>query len=80
MPQFLLDRPTQEVQPAVVAAPTFVYIVVLLNRKTEDEQSFEIETLTESFCDVLNVIHSERVERGLLGYEILEVLDRTPPF
>jgi hypothetical protein len=65
---------------SIPTPPIFTYIITLINRKTEDEQSFQIETLTDSFTSVLNEIHWQRVERGLLGYEIFEVLDCNLPF
>jgi hypothetical protein len=74
---------TLELQPLDVRSiPTpqvFTFIVTLLNRKTDDEQSFKLETLTDSFCAVLNEVHWQRVERGLIGYEIFEVLDCNVP-
>jgi len=77
MPQTLLapitDRP-------VTAPQVFSYIVTLLNRNTDDEQTLRIETSSDSFCSVLNEIHWKRTERRLFGYEIFEVLDCNLPF
>jgi hypothetical protein len=74
---------TLELQPLdVQSIPTpqvFTFIITLLNRKTGDEQSFKLETLTDSFCAVLSEVYWQRVERGLIGYEIFEVLDCNVP-
>jgi hypothetical protein len=75
---------TLELQPldvrSISTPQVFTFIVTLLNRKTDDEQSFKLETLTDSFCAVLNEVYWQRVERGLIGYEIFEVLDCNVPF
>jgi hypothetical protein len=58
----------------------FTYIVTLLNRKTGDEKVLHIETLTDSFCSVLQEIQWKRAENRLFGYEIFEVLNCDLPF
>jgi hypothetical protein len=54
-------------------------IITWLNRKTGNEQSFKLEILTDSFCAVSSEVYWQRVERGLIGYEIFEVLDCSVP-
>jgi hypothetical protein len=78
MPQTLELTPLDVA--SITAPPVFTYIVTLLNRKTDDEQTLQVETLTDSFCSVLREIQWRRAEQGLLGYEIFEVLDCNLPF
>lgn len=63
-----------------VVKPAYVHIVTLINRKTGDERSLEVVTLTDRFTDVLREISHLRVVRNLRGYEIFEVLDCNVPF
>jgi hypothetical protein len=78
MPQ-TLESTSLDVQ-SISTPQVFTFIITLLNRKTGDEQSFKLETLTDSFCAVLSEVYWQRVERGLIGYEIFEVLDCNVPF
>jgi hypothetical protein len=55
-------------------AEAFMFIVTLLNRRTGDEQTFEITTLTDSFLSVLREIQWKRDELNLRGYDIFEVI------
>jgi hypothetical protein len=55
-------------------AEAFTFIVTLLNRRTGDEQTFEITTLTDSFLSVLREIQWKRDELNLRGYDLFEVI------
>ena len=63
-------------------APTrlYLHIVTLIHRATWQEVSFEVETTSIRFKDVLDAITWQKVERKLFGYEIYEVLDCNDPF
>ncbi|WP_088893175.1 hypothetical protein [Leptolyngbya ohadii] len=69
----LIDRET-------VAAPEYRFRVTLINRRTEDEQSFEITTGSDSFTCVLREVQFQRSERKLGSYEIFDVVDYNEPF
>lgn len=71
---------TQSIAPSVYAPATYTYIVTFRNRATEDEQTVEINTLSDSFLPVLREVQGKRAELGLIGYEIFEVLDLNDPF
>lgn len=58
----------------------FTHIVTLINRRTEDEKSLTIETLSDRFADVMREITYQKVMQDLLGYEVFEILDCNPPF
>lgn len=60
--------------------PIFLHIVTLINRSTGVEVSLEIETFSDRFTDVIREISAQKAIRGLLGYEIFEVLDCNDPF
>jgi hypothetical protein len=60
----------------VQAIPTptvFTHIVTLRNRISGDEQTLEIETLSERFVDVMREVCHQRVMRGLIGYEVCKL-------
>lgn len=57
--------------------PVYQHLVTLINRRTEHEVSFTVETLSDRFCDVMREITHQRVERGLKGYEVFETIDLT---
>jgi len=65
--------PTEPVQ-------VFTHIVTLLNRRTEDERSLTVETLSDRFADVMREISHLKVVHNLLGYEVYEILDCNTPF
>lgn len=66
--------------PAVSVPRVFIHIVTLRHLITGDEQSLEVETTSDRFCDVYREICWKRSEQGLLGYQIFEVLDLSNPF
>lgn len=66
--------------PAISTLPIFVHIVTLRHPVTGDEQTLEIETTSDRFCDVYREICWKRAERRLLGYQIFETLDCNNPF
>ena len=55
--------------------PLYIHIITLINRQTLPEVSFEVETTSLRFKDVLDVIIWQKIERNLLGYEIFAVID-----
>lgn len=65
--------PPQTATLPVIADP-FVHLVTLIHRQTAEEQSFEIETATERFADVMREIAHQKFMRGLQGYEYFEAL------
>ena len=60
--------------PAIPTPQVFAHIVTLRHPRTEDEQDLVIETLSDRFVDVLREVTHQRVMRGLLGYDIYQVL------
>jgi hypothetical protein len=74
MPQLL------EQQTLPVVKPAFVHIVTLINRRTGDEKSFEVVTLTDRFTDVIREVSHLRAVHKLYGYEIFETIDCNNPF
>lgn len=60
--------------------PTYLHLVTLINRLTEDEVCLEISTTTDSFTEVMREICHQRVMKGLKGYEVYEVLECQAPF
>jgi hypothetical protein len=77
MPQ-VLNRPL--VPLATTAPKVFTFTVTLRHERTEDEQSFEIETPTESLSVVIREIQAQRAARGLFGYVLFETIDHNTPF
>jgi hypothetical protein len=71
---------TQTIAPIVYAPKTYTFIVTFRDRKSGDERSTEVTTLTDSFLPVLREVQGVRAELGLLGYDIYEVLDLNDPF
>lgn len=59
---------------------TYFHFITLIKRSTGEEASMTVETDTERFKDVLDAITFQKVERGLFGYEIFEVIPSEPPF
>jgi len=59
--------------------PLYIHIITLINRQTSEEVSFEVETTSIRFKDVLDAIIWQKVERNLLGYEIFAVIDCNDP-
>jgi hypothetical protein len=55
--------------------PTYVHLVTLINRRTEDEICLKISTATDSFAEVMREICQQRAIKGLKGYEVYEVLE-----
>lgn len=66
--------------PTIPAPQVFTHIVTLLNRRTGDERSLHIETLSDRFADVMREVCYLKVMHNLLGYEVYEVLDCNTPF
>lgn len=58
----------------------YCHYITLRNRQTGDEQGFHVTTLSDRFSDVIREVAFQKVDRGLLGYEIFEVLDFNLPF
>lgn len=71
---------TTAIAPTLYAPATYTYVVTFRNRATGDEQITEVTTLTDSFLPVLREVQGKRIEMGLIGYEIYEVLDLNDPF
>jgi hypothetical protein len=59
--------------------PLYLHIITLINRQTSEEVSFEVETTSIRFKDVLDAIIWQKVERNLFGYEIFAVIDCNDP-
>lgn len=57
----------------------YLHIITLINRQTHQEVSFEVETTSLRFKDVLEAIIWQKLERNLLGYEIFAVIDCNDP-
>jgi len=70
----------QNLPIAAETAPAIVHIVTLINRRTEDEKSLEVVTLSDRFADVMREIAHLKVMHKLQGYEVWEVLDCQTPF
>lgn len=66
--------------PTIPTPLVFTHIVTLLNRRTGDERSLHVETLSDRFADVMREIAHLKVMHNLLGYEVFEVLDCDSPF
>lgn len=65
----------------VSAPPTSLHIVTLIKRSTGEEISFNVETATDRFSDVMLAITAHRAAHGLVGYEYYESLPlNEPPF
>ncbi len=50
------------------------HLITLINRATDDEQSFEVATASDRFCDVVRAVAHEKLIRGLRGYELFEAI------
>lgn len=72
--------PTSSTVAAIPTLPVYIHIVTLRHLGTGDEQTLQIETTSDRFCDVHREICWQRAERGLLGYQIFETLDLNSPF
>ena len=57
----------------------YLHIITLINRQTLQEVSFEVETTSLRFKDVLEAIILQKIEHNLLGYEIFAVIDCNDP-
>ncbi|PZV19174.1 MAG: hypothetical protein DCF22_00470 [Leptolyngbya sp.] len=57
-----------------VIADPFVHLVTLIHRQTSEEQSFEVQTVTDRFADVMREIVHQKFMRGLTGFEYFEAL------
>lgn len=70
-----LDHPSTEPDPMCQ------FLVTLINGRTGHEVSFEIQTRTDKFTDVMLEINHQKAVRGLKGYTVFECIDLTPcPF
>lgn len=58
----------------VPTLPVFTHLVTLVNRRTEQEITLTIETLSDRFCDVLREVSLEKAKRGLFGWELFEAI------
>ena len=64
----------------ITTPKVFTHIVTLLNPRTGDEKCLQIETLSDSFCDVYREICHQKVLHKLVGYQIFETLAVDLPF
>ena len=70
----------ERIETPVATELAYVHYITLINRRTGDEQGFEVTTLSDRFADVMREICHQKVIRNLLGYEVYEVLDCNLPF
>lgn len=59
---------------APIAVKLYQTRITLVNRRTGDEQCFDVVTLSDRFSDVMRSIQAVKAERGLRGYEVFEFL------
>ena len=57
----------------------FTHLVTLINRRTENEVSFEVATSTDRFSEVIREISHQKAVRGLKGYELFEAIPLNAP-
>lgn len=69
-----------KIETSIASQLVYTHFITLRNRLTGDEQGFEVNTLSDRFADVMREIAHQKVMRGLLGYEVFEVLDCNVPF
>lgn len=64
----------------VATERVYTHFITLIHRQSGHEIGFEVNTLSDRFTDVMREICVQKVSRGLLGYELFEMLDCNVPF